>query len=235
MARRRYKAPPFEGAEKGITELEQRVAMRTTDVQFTLNDVVDWLFPPEVVNALKTAYPFTRSIDKGNSTDPGVILPVMTTGMTHCQLHVRLEEDLSMLSPDMAYVRKDVADRFVGSPIHAAFAQVYSTHLQFNKMRKVVAWANEHLTAANAKDYIPWLAGVLPRDHALHYYEGVAKEPAVSPPPEILGYMRECGALMGSALLCPPVTSEEDAKMSNFAVRFAPGGALPDSQSFWLL
>jgi len=200
MARRRYKAPPFEGAEKGITELEQRVAMRTTDVQFTLNDVVDWLFPPEVVNALKTAYPFTRSIDKGNSTDPGVILPVMTTGMTHCQLHVRLEEDLSMLSPDMAYVRKDVADRFVGSPIHAAFAQVYSTHLQFNKMRKVVAWANEHLTAANAKDYIPWLAGVLPRDHALHYYEGVAKEPASNDGrtgPTVLAVLAATALLLG--------------------------------------
>lgn len=105
-----------------------------------------------------------------------------------------------------------------GGTIPATLASLYETHLQFEKVRKVTRWLNEHATVGAARHYCPWLAGVLPADHAFNEANGqIFREPVVSMA-EIVPVMRECGVIMASALLAGE--PEKDVR-NNFMVHFS--------------
>lgn len=210
------------------------MAFRTVPREFTMNDVVHTFLPADVVKLCRDAYPVVRGVDRGGGFDMTMALPIMAAGMLDCNLHIMCSAEKNpMLCPVPDLAR--VSDGFENNPIRHAIAGCYTVHLQFEKMRRVCEWAADNLSAAAARDYVPWMGGILARDSAFHNFEAgaVYKEPARSPDAELLGYMRECNSLMATALLCPAIITEEDTETCNFSVSFDKGST--NSELFWLL
>lgn len=204
MARRRGKSPPpkpFADAPKGIDTLEQRVWNRTNDARFSGMDLVNWLLPADVVDRLQAAFPVIRELDRTQHWNLETTLPLEFPAQT-CTFQIKVNSPtIHMLVPSRGLGSRkpdDPNDR----PIMETLRAAHLVHTQFNKVRKVVDWLNDFATIGAARHYCPWLTSILPPDHPFQEATGLSyREPKMSMI-GIVGTMRECGAIMASALLC---------------------------------
>lgn len=190
--------PPFAAAFAGIDTLERNVIETIADVPFTADEVTRWLVGNDaIVEKLKAAFPYTRDQDRTTYWHQVVALPVAGT----CLFTVNVKApEIAMLVPS-----SNLAPSFSRDdrhPIIDTVQNIYREHQKFEQVRKVVSWLNDNATAGAARHYCPWLTSVLPADHPFHNASGQGyREPAVSMS-EIVPIMRQCGAIMASALLC---------------------------------
>lgn len=203
MGRRRGRGVPppksFDAAWAGIDTLEANVIRRTVDTPYTPEQVVRWMFPDDVVDKLQAAWTCIREVDRTTHFSGDVNLPLMfpTVGVywtIKCN-----SPQLHMCVP--AKGRMNIDDSR-GPLILESLRQVYTQHLQFEKVRAVVRWLNTYATVGAARHYCPWLTSVLPPDHDFQSASGtIYREPSAGMA-GIMPAMRESGAIMAGALLC---------------------------------
>lgn len=205
--RRRYGAPPkpFDQAFPALERVERNVIARVTDVRFTAEDLVRWMFPDHLVDTVKKAYPFVRNQDQGTWIAEQFTLPIDGRGV-QCTFTIKADA-VGMLVPEAGCARND--EGRVGPVLHTV-TEAYREHVKFEKVRQVLRWLNENATAGAARHYCPWLTSLLPSDHAFNQAAGhIFREPLVSMT-EIVPVMRECGAIMAAALLSGQMDSSVD-------------------------
>lgn len=214
MARRSKGPPPkpLDAATSGIDLLERQVVRRMIDPRFTLHDVARAFWPDEETDKLFAAFPLVRDNDRSSWAER-FILPVSGATGVEGMLCMRLPE-IGMLCPKHGTV-KFCQTR--AAPIIETLDTIYSIHLEFEVVRKVVAWLNVFATLGASRHYCPWLLGVLPKDHPIHEMDGVVfREPYMSML-GITGPMRKCGEIMASALMAE---GADNLPRTHFTVEF---------------
>lgn len=222
-------AKPFDQAFEGIDTLERTVAARSIETHFTLEQVARWMLPDETVDKLQAAFPYTRDGDRTAHWYEEMTLPIEFPAVRcHLTIHAK---SIGMLVPASGQAR----DNQARSPdIMLSLRAAYGVHLQFEKVRQVARWLNLYATVGAARHYCPWLTGILPTGHAFHEASGqIFREPSKSMA-EIMPTMRECGAIMASALLAG---DDPGSPKTGFGVRFHGHRDDMEYQShvFWLL
>lgn len=222
MRRRRSRgAPPpkaLDQAWQGIDKLEYAVIERTKDVPVTAEQVIRWMYPDDIVDKLHAAFPHVRDVDRGHYIVATVALP---DPVGECTFNIRVKDDrldgFQMLIPAHGLARNN-QERM--GPIVDMLRPIYEHHAQFEKVRTVVRWLNEHATIGAARHYCPWLTSVLPTQHEFHKVDGqLFREPRV-PMVEIAPLMRECGAIMAGALLCGNIDDKPGPGPYSLSVQF---------------
>lgn len=235
MGRRRGIAPPpkpFTDAFKPIDDLEQNVADATLQAHFVGEDVVRWMFDDNIVDRLQSAFPITREQDRTSYMQETITFP---RGIS-CTFMVNVKSpEIAMLVPATGLVAPR-NDR--GVKIMETVNAAWQLHQQFEKVRKVVRWLNLYATVGAARHYCPWMTSILPGDHPFQEASGTMYREPVRGMFEITSTMRECGAIMASALLC---RERETTKTNLVAVtfrgqrEFTEGAAEYTSNAFTLL
>lgn len=240
MGRRRARgAPlpkPFDDAFKLIDVLEQNVADASVEAHFTGEQVVRWMFDDIMVDKLKAAFPITRDQDRTSFLHETMTLPVVFPAVS-CTFTVKVKSpEIAMLvpAPGLVAIKEDR-----GVHIMETVRAAYEIHERFEKVRKVTRWLNMFATIGAARHYCPWLTSVLPADHPFQEASGqIYREPAKSMA-EITPTMRECGAIMASALLCHSADGKPDKGLVAVTFRgqreFTDAAAEYTSNSFGLL
>ncbi len=194
------KANPFIKALAAIDERELQVVHAMTQPNFTLNDVIKWMFPEDTLRILKEAHGVVQeyynkivniSIAKTTfSIDveaTGIAVPVSEAISTQEHCHVEI----------MGYSE-----------------DVHNIHQQFNKVRDVVKWFGEHnVTTAAAVYYWPTILCLLPADHDVHNTNGVRYR-EVTGIGEIIPLLRETAGIIAGAALCPKPETTPSGKFS---------------------
>jgi hypothetical protein len=89
------------------------------------------------------------------------------------------------------------------SPLLAFFQSVCDVNNQFNKVRKVIQWFDEHsVTIGAAVYYWPTILSLLPPNHLVHEAGG-ERYREVSGMAEIVPLLRETAGIVAGASLCP--------------------------------
>ncbi len=220
--KRQKRAPValFNDAFAAIDKMERAVVYRTVTCDFTTEDVANWLWPAEVVDALKKVWPYAheRYMFRDHHEEE-IRLPELDIRF---KLHLRL---LCMVSPDEGHC---VPQLDAYPAIWRVLSEIAAIHEQYNKVRTCVDWMNNNATVGAAKFYFPSLGCLLPANHAFHKSDGQRyKEPAA----DMSGInvrLREVGAIITAGLLADPDHVENLAK--NFGVKVN-----VDSQMFMLI
>lgn len=192
----------FTAALNNLNALEAAVVYRTVTVDFTLHDVVAWLWPREVRDALTAAYRYTHASDcspaaeiikiAGPPHDPPAVAKWVT-------LQLNLSR-IGMLRPRTEDIKID-AER--GAPIMEALRHVERINQEFIRVRDVIQWLEENATLAAARYYFPSLCALVPSSHPIHRINGARYRDPVGIA-AIIPAIREASATVASGLLCEP-------------------------------
>lgn len=162
MSRRRTPVAPFADTIPLITKMEAAAVYRTVTLDFTLQDVVDWMLPTGVQKILRDAY---HLAEKNSDTWSVGQQRLGTYQSPVCAFSVRVG-DLEMLCPsgdDPVSV-----DSNTDHPIYQTMVAIEKVVSRFSALTKVVNWLNDAATPAAARYYIPTLGSLLPAGHPFH-------------------------------------------------------------------
>jgi hypothetical protein len=184
----------FGSALDAIRDKELNVFHATIEPQFTMDDVVNWLFPEDTIRKLKDAYPLAAARYHSNCVLTSLPLP---------------SGDKVALSLDLDSIRMQCPKLVPGKPLDGAspllafFQSVCDVNKQFNKVRKVIEWFDEHsVTIGAAVYYWPTILSLLPPTHLVHEASG-ERYREVSGIAEIVPLLRETAGIVAGASLCP--------------------------------
>lgn len=180
------------GVDAIINILEYNVISNTIEVPFSAEDMLNWLYPKEQLELLRKAFDHVREIDRGYVQTEHVVMSGLAFSLT---LYMN---KMKILCPVNAVIIPECPDEY-----KRVFVQIAYEHAQFNKVRRVVEWLKNHATPGAMRHFCPWLSGLLPSDHKFHQLNGEHYLSPAEPMREIIPAMRECGAIVASALLCP--------------------------------
>ena len=202
MSRRRRSsaeiANPFIRAMNSIRSKELDVFYATIEAQFTMDDVVAWLFPEDVIRKLKDAYPLAVSSYHTNFTLASFPLP------SGAKVHLSLDLDCVKMQCPMSG-KDTIQDHKAAPAIMGLLEATCMVHNQFNKVREVIDWFGEHhVTIGAAVYYWPTIKSLLPSEHPVHKASG-ERYCAVNGIAEIIPLLRETATIMAGAYLCPLV------------------------------
>lgn len=219
MGRRRARGTPppksFDDAFPLINKLENAVITRMVVPDFTVDRALYAMFLPDVVDKLKAAFPLIRSMDRTSHLSEDLIIPV--EGATAVTAVVTIAaRKAGILCPEKGNLRMERVLAY--EPLVRAIQESYDQHARFEKVRAAVRWLNEHATVGAARHYCPWLTSILPADHPFQSATGVIYREPTAGIGEIMPTMRECAAIMASALLCGNLDHESDK--GDFKVAF---------------
>lgn len=198
------KPVPFPQLADKIDTLEAAVVYRTVTAEFTMLDMAHFLWPSEIVRKLTEAMPFMEY--RRTLHNEGVL------HAAGCHFAVRLElAGIQMVSPadDLTKINMNAKN---ADAIARCLNELRQQWARFNRLRRVAAFFNQHLTVGAAKYYFPHLGSLLPHGHPFHEADGQRyKEPAVNMAP-ILDDIRASVTTLAGALLCEPdkVTNHYD-------------------------
>jgi hypothetical protein len=197
---RKPQMKPFDGAFDKIDTLEKAVAYRTVTTDFTLMQVARWLWPDDMVDKLMAAHPIARYTQ--TNTTEGPFLPCAGV---KCTFLIKVE-DIPMLAPAWGIAPPDHRafhpDR--GHTIVKALQELAHVHAEFNKVRTVVRWMNDHATPGAARFYFPGICSLLPPTHAVHQADGLRYKEPLHSMTEITPLLRQAGAIVTMGLLADP-------------------------------
>ena len=201
--RRRFGATAeniFAGAITTINSKELDVFYATVDAQFTMDDLVTWLFPEDVIKKLKDAYPLANTSYHSNFSLASLPLPSGDK--------VQLSIDLDKVHMQCPIPRAIKSPLIGGENILGVFQTICDIHNRFNKVRKVVDWFGIHnVTLGAAAYYWPTIQALCPKDHPVNERTG-GRYREVSGIGEITDQLRETASIMAGAHLCPVATDK---------------------------
>lgn len=191
----------FPGVGDRIMALEASVYNATYGWDTCLQDFLTWLFPERVVQTLTDAFPHTylRSFQQVSCHENVLLSPYGKYGT----FVVNGEQArICTPAPGSAYVNRD-------HPQHAGITRVLSEiahmHAQFNKVRDVMDWMEQHATPGAARYYCPSMCMLLPTEHPIQQADGIRyKEPTENIAP-MIPLIREVAAILTSAKLAEQV------------------------------
>ena len=200
--RRRFGATAeniFAGAHTTINSKELDVFYATVDAQFTMDDIVAWLFPEDVIKKLKDAYPLAKSIYHSHFQLASLPLPSgdkVSLNMDLDKVHMQCP------IPEAARPHND------NPAILGVFQTICDINNRFNKVRKVVDWFGAHnVTLGAAAYYWPTIQALCPKDHPVNERTG-ERYREVNGIGEITPLLRETSGIMAGAHLCPVATDK---------------------------
>ncbi len=200
----------FHDAFAAIDKMERAVVYRTVTCDFTTRDVVNWLWPAEIVDVLVKVYPYAHERYTFKCRhEEGVTL------REDLAIWFKLEtNNLGMMSPDDGLCSPDQSAYL---SIWRVLAEVSAIHEQYNKVRRCVTWMNENATVGAAKFYFPSLGCLLPAYHPFHKADGQRYKELTVDMSKINVLLREVGAIITSGLLAGPDHVENPA--NDFGIR----------------
>jgi hypothetical protein len=184
MARRRYwntkPKPPTAKERRAFADtaatalgvLAQNVVTASVSMPHSLEAITSALWPAEVVNALRRAYPVTRDLDRGDwvgklptdqfSLPPGAVAELTVETST-----------ARMLSPAGGMLL-DVASQSdpVSLAVVKAITTAHATAKTFGEIKNTVVILenmvdNGRFSLANVRHYAPWITQFLTGDHPM--------------------------------------------------------------------
>lgn len=207
--RRRYAEPPklYNDAFPLIDKLEMAVITRVVEADFTVDQALYALYEDDTVNKLKAAWPLTRDGDRGSYINERVIIPAAgATAVTATVIvHAKAAQ---ILVPEAGNAKMERVLAY--EPLVRAIQEAHEQHLRFEKLRAAVRWLNLYATPGAARHYCPWMTAILPADHAFQKLDGVIYREPECGIGEIMSTMRECAAIMASALLVGDLDHSSD-------------------------
>lgn len=204
--------PPqiYAAALKTITQMELNVAAATAPVTYTMEDVIHWLVPKDIIAKLRAV---NSLLSHASST-----LYVSTDKVCPDSMLLSMHfEGTGIYAPAPHLLCFD-PDTIVVPHLRA----VYAVNLQFRNVRAVVQWFNDkQATFGAVRHYWPSMLSLMPDCTALHEADGIRFKdiPGIS---EIVPLMRETQAIVAAGLLCAPLDSGTPSKVT-FQVSFASG------------
>lgn len=199
----RVRAAHFDATMR-IEKLEAAVVYRTVTRDFTVPEVLRWLYPEPIIEALRGAYNYAHY--KGSFIDEENCLIVATD--TRFSLRIS-NEHARMLTPEHGCV---VFQPHHEQPVRGLVEEIAAIHASFNIVRKVVDWLNDgHATVGAARFYCPWLGTLLPAEHAFHGVEGLKYKDLDTT--DISAHMRAAAAIVAGGLLADPDHIQNNAAM----------------------
>lgn len=203
----------FSHAHGAINTMEQAVCYRTVTqgCGFTVMDVIQWLWPPEVWQPLQAAFPVIKTGDRsqaqdtlilGHPDDPQVCFATFTFG-----LDARLAQ---VCAPAPGQIR--LQNTPSARAIEGALRDIARIHEDYSVVREVVAWLDAHATLSAAKYYFPSIGALLPAGHPFHEATGTTYREPNADMTEIVPKMRVAMATIAAGLLCDPNSVQNDAR-----------------------
>lgn len=181
-----------------IDVMEAAVAYRTVTTDFTLTDVVRWLWPASVVDTLTAAYDVARGhqmlVDEGPISGHCLGVPMS------CSFRIMLDQ-VRMLSPAPGLSNPQLAQH---TPMAAALLALDDIYRAYNKVRRVVTWMNEHATPGAARFYFPALGALLPAHHAFYRADGLRYKEPSGDMTEVANVIREAASIVAAGVLADP-------------------------------
>jgi hypothetical protein len=218
------KPSPFAGADSVITEMEAAVAYRTVTCDFTVEDAIQWLWPLEAIEALRHAHQYIEHKYRNHMETVQLPPPLP-------QISFSLElKNCGMVSPEDGIC-------LFGGPadmkyrIEDAIRTWAHVHKEFNKVRRVVSWLNEHATVGYARHVFPQMRALLPENSPFHEADGLRYKEPLWPISEIADTLRECGAIVTGGILAGTVENERKL----FGVQVHNMNGLGDSKRFYMV
>lgn len=193
--RKRSDVTLLQPAFEAISKMESAVVTKTVTVDYTLEDVVNWLWGPDVVAKLKAAYPYVSTLAHRYHRERVEMLPFTL----ECMFHVDTTK-VGMTCPTSNLIALQPAwDRGISDSIN----QVAALNARFNAVRRVVQWLNDNATLGYARHAFPPLTHFLPPNHEFHNYDGRRyQEPPTSMPTSVVQDLREASATVALGILC---------------------------------
>lgn len=196
-----------------VRKFENRMIHALVPVNFTIDDVIQWVFPADWIRVLKEAYPLVehRSYERSSFTDcSAYFLPVMFDMTVNVQA-------AGMCVPRPAKTNWSIGG--IPDNMKTALEELYKVHRDWLKVIKVVEWCNESkATPAAVKYYWPTMAALCPKHTRLQEAEGRLRE-AVMPPHEMQTLMRETAGIVAGATILPPL-DEKLEKRDSITISF---------------
>jgi hypothetical protein len=188
---------PYSAANNKIRSKELDVYYATVDAQFTMDDVVAWLFPEDVIRKLKDAYPLAHSTYHSNFSPPTLPLP------SGDKVELCMDLDKVHMQCPLPKYAKPVLDGTAGQNIVGVLQAACDVNNQFDKVRKVISWLGAHnVTPGAAAYYWPTLLSLMPPESDVHKAGGTRYREVIGIG-EILPLLRETAGIVAGAHLCP--------------------------------
>jgi len=186
----------WEPALTCINRMEKamvRVMVKTGDL--TYHDMIDWLLPPEPLQAMRVAAPYadlSRGSDVSKDFDFGN------------------KASFALDFANMGYItpKRSLFAIQHDNKNHMQFAGIISKVIgiviQHNKLRTILAhFRNKNVTPGAAKHYWPTLQSLLPSDHAFFQVKG-DRFKDVFFEQNVMEHLREAPEIVAKGLLCDP-------------------------------
>lgn len=217
------KPKPYAQALDCVDTLEMNVIRRLPPVTYDVSHVMHALYPAHILEKLKVAWSICDEDCRRDTLYQRVQFPYAAA---YPQVMFTLKPDAAGLLPP----KQAMAVQYLQEPlVLETVKRIHDQFLQFEKVRRSVMWLNDHATVSAARHYCPWLANLLPSDHPIQKVDGqLFKQPTASMG-EIIHDMRQCEAIVASALLAG--TTDKETRTA-VAVQFY---GVNTQQDFWII
>ena len=193
FSRNKPKEVPFLAGN--LNGLEDRMIALVKKPALSTNEVMEWLFPKSTLDVLRAAKPVAR--ESGTLFDTNIVsLP-----FGRVTLHINLAESDIFIPADGTEQLQD----HKGEHIVSYLEQVHAVCMEWNKVRCVVTWINDHIvTPGAARHYWPTILSLVNESHPVYGVDG-ERFKDVEGISAIIPLMRETAGIVATALLMPKV------------------------------
>ncbi len=209
------KSDPLRSAFPAITAMETQVCYRTvTAAGYTVQDVMEWLWPPDVIEKLQAAYP--HALAGWRSSYEGSVHSSALSADIHFNT-----ESVGMLVPKTKSI---ISRETTAAPkIIASINAIKVVEEKFGKVHKVVRWFNQNASLGAIKYYFPSVCALLPKGHPIHTLDSYRLQEPLRPIAEIAEDTREAMTIIAMGLLAG---ATEIPKTGVFGVKTAHGATI---------
>ena len=197
MSRFRNKRTPKEGPflADNLNGLEDRMIALVKKPALSTNEVMEWLFPKSTLDVLRAAKPLAGGSDTLFDTN------IVSLPFGEVTLRINLAESDIFIPRDGTEQLQD----HKGEHIVSYLEQVHAVCMEWNKVRCVVKWLNDHIvTPSAARHYWPTILSLVNESHPVYGVDG-ERFKDVEGISAIIPLMRETAGIVATALLMPRV------------------------------
>ena len=197
MSRFRNKRTPKEGPflADNLNGLEDRMIALVKKPALSTNEVMEWLFPKSTLDVLRAAKPVAR--------ESGTLFVTNMVSLPFGEVALRI----NLVKCDI-FVPRDGTEQLQdhkGEHIVSYLEQVHAVCMEWNKVRCVVKWLNDHIvTPSAARHYWPTILSLVNESHPVYGVDG-ERFKDVEGISAIIPLMRETAGIVATALLMPKV------------------------------
>ena len=193
FSRNKPKEVPFLAGN--LNGLEDRMIALVKKPALSTNEVMEWLFPKSTLDVLRAAKPLAGGSDTLFDTNI-VSLPFGEVALR-----------INLVKSDI-FVPRDGTEQLQdhkGEHIVSYLEQVHAVCMEWNKVRCVVTWINDHIvTPGAARHYWPTILSLVNESHPVYGVDG-ERFKDVEGISAIIPLMRETAGIVATALLMPKV------------------------------